>query len=200
MNAHLKGKSVNADEMAKVLESLYDIMKEELTQAQNEQVFWYNKSRKPFVMKVDSKIWLRMTNLKTQRPSKKLNYKKIDPFRITEPVGQLSYRLDLPASMQIHPVFHMSLLEPLRENTLPGQVEEPPPPIGTITDEGVDTREREVEEILDSRKRRGHLQYLVSWVGCGPQDNQWVASEDAEGAEDAIKDFHRFNPSKPGST
>ena len=52
--------------------------------------------------------------------------------------------------MQVHPVFHVSLLEPHVENTFPGRDVSPPPP------EMVDSYEEfEVEKILDSRIHRG---------------------------------------------
>ena len=55
--------------------------------------------------------------------------------------------------MQVHPVFHVSLLELYHANTIPSWVEPPPPPIGKITEQGLDEREWEVEEILKSRIR-----------------------------------------------
>jgi hypothetical protein len=60
--------------------------------------------------------------------------------------------------------------------------------------EGVE--EYEVEKVLDSR-RYGHgrkLQYLIAWKGYPDSDNQWVGWDDAEGAEEAIREFKRLNP------
>jgi hypothetical protein len=48
--------------------------------------------------------------------------------------------------MKIHPVFHVSLLEPLAGDPLPNQVIPPPPPIKVEGEE-----EFWVKEILDSR-------------------------------------------------
>ena len=49
----------------------------------------------------------------------------VGPFSVVERIGTLAYRLELPASMRIHPVFHVSLLQPYRED---GRVQPPPPP------------------------------------------------------------------------
>ena len=62
--------------------------------------------------------------------------------------------------MHVHPVFHISLLEPHVENTFPSRVVAPPPL------ENVDSYpEFEVDRILDSKIRRGKIMYLVDWVG-----------------------------------
>ena len=53
-----------------------------------------------------------------KQPSQKLDHQKIRPFIIKEKIRQVNYHLKLPESMkQIHPVFHISLLEPALKNT-----------------------------------------------------------------------------------
>ena len=73
-------------------------------------------------IKVGDKVWLNWRNIWTTRPSWKFDMKRMGPFRVLEVVGdaKLAYKLELPAQMQIHPIFHISLLEPYRESTLPG--------------------------------------------------------------------------------
>jgi hypothetical protein len=70
------------------------------------------------------------------RPSNKLDYKLISPYTILEQIGSKAYKLDLPSSVRIHPVFHISLLEPAqpRNEPIPGHIQPPPPLI--IIDEG----------------------------------------------------------------
>jgi hypothetical protein len=56
-------------------------------------------------------------NIKTKRPSDKLDHLRLGPFKIEEKLGPVSYRLKLPYSVRkLHPVFHISLLEPAPEN------------------------------------------------------------------------------------
>jgi hypothetical protein len=48
--------------------------------------------------------------------------------------------------MHIHPIFHVSLMEPYRKSQIPSRTPPPPPPIEINHDV-----EYEVEEILNSR-------------------------------------------------
>ena len=77
-------------------------------------------------------VWLLRRHIATARPSSKLDVRRLGPFVISGPVGNFAYRLRLPPSMKIHPVFHFSLLEPHVANTFRGRVV--PPPLPTQVD------------------------------------------------------------------
>ena len=84
------------------------------------------------------KVCLDAQNICTQRPSQKLDHRRLGPFTILEdlPLTTLyAYHLDLPASMRIHLVFHVSLLETVANDPYPGQMQLPPPPIVVNRDE-----------------------------------------------------------------
>ena len=89
------------------------------------------------------------------------------PFRIIAAVGESksAYRLALPPQLRIHPVFHVSLLEPYKADIIPGRRQAPPPP--TIL---ADQEEHTVCKVLDSRIQRGRLMYYVDWEGYGPEE------------------------------
>ena len=143
------------------------------------------------------KVWLDTKNIKTLRPRKKLDWKNVGPFRIAEVVGPYAYRLELPPSMRIHPVFNPSLLSLASDDPLPHQRSPAPPPIEV---EG--ETQSEVDDILDSRwDRRGRggaarLKYLVKWTG---YDDPTLEPADtiAEDVPELVVNFHRRYPEKP---
>jgi len=95
---------------------------------------------------VGDQVWLNSRNIHTTRPAKKLDYKKLGPFKILEKVNNRSYRLDLPKSYKIHPVFHVSLLEQYQPDQIPGRAPRRPPPVEVRGEQ-----EYIVKQVEDSR-------------------------------------------------
>ena len=98
----------------------------------------------------------------------------------------------------IHPIFHVSMLEPSTPNEFPNRIETPPPPV--IID---GETEFEISEILDSKinkRRKCRLQYLVKWSGYEGTDEEtlWIPTSELEHAMESVADFHLANPDKPG--
>jgi hypothetical protein len=63
------------------------------------------------MFKKRDKIYLIRQNIQTKRPSIKLDYKKLRLFKIKKIIGLINYELVLPKTMNIYPVFYISLLE-----------------------------------------------------------------------------------------
>ena len=92
-------------------------------------------------------VWLNTKNIRTRHPCKKLDNKWIGLFKVLKTIRRRACHLELPHTLKIHPVFHVSLLHLIPANPIPGQSNEHSGPvIGQDTDE-----EFQVEEILDSK-------------------------------------------------
>jgi hypothetical protein len=50
-------------------------------------------------------------NIQTKQPSTKLDYKKLGLFKIKIIIGLVNYKLVLPKTINIYPVFYISFLE-----------------------------------------------------------------------------------------
>lgn len=131
------------------------------------------------------RVYLERSDLRSTRPSHKLDFKRFGPFAVTQKLSDTAYRLKLPATWRIHDVFHVSHLIPARSDTILGRRQMPPPP--EIVD-GVE--EQEIERVLKKRKlRSGVVEYLVRWKGFGEEDDEWLKEYDMAHAQDAIADF-----------
>lgn len=186
-------RSPAAEDLANHLSKIHQEMKTKLVDAQERYKKNADKSRKqPPPIQIGDQVWLLRRNLKTHRPSDKLDYRRLGPFLVTKQVNEVAYRLELPTSMKIHPVFHVSLLEPYKESTIPGRLQVPPPPIEIDGEE-----EFEVSEILDSRINRRKLEYLVHWQGYEVSERTWEPAANLSNAPEMIQEFHRQYPHKP---
>ena len=98
--------------------------------------------------KIGDKVFVKSDNIRTTWPSKKLAEKYLGPFEIRAQVGSISFTLCLPESMRsIHPIFHVSMLEPSTLNQFPNWIQIPEPPIIINSDS-----EYEISEIVSSEK------------------------------------------------
>ena len=185
-------KTFNAASHAQELEDIHATLKDNILQAQSIQARYYDQKHKPVQFQVGDQVWLQTRNIRTQRPSKKLDFQKIGPYPITAKIGPQAYKLTLPPSVQIHPVFHVSLLEPYTPNTFTGQTSPLPPPV-VIND----LEEFEVDQVLDCKRICKSLRYLVSWKGYGPEDNTWEPASNLANSQDLVNNFYVQYPSKP---
>ena len=66
------------------------------------------------MLETGQEVWLDAWNIKTKAPSKKFKQKHLGPFTIMKQISPVTYQLQLPAHINIHPVFHVDLLMPYK--------------------------------------------------------------------------------------
>ena len=91
-------------------------------------------------------MWLDGCNLCIDQPTIKLVAKCHGPFRVTQVMSPVNYRLELPTQWQIHPVFHIDLLMRYNETPMHGANYQRPP-LELIDGE----EEYKVEKVIASR-------------------------------------------------
>jgi len=97
------------------MHTVHDESRKGLEEAQERMSRPTDPTRKePPAYQVGDLVMLNGRNIKTRRPSKKLDHKNHGPFQVEKIVSPLAVRLTLPRKWKIHNVFHVSLLEPYR--------------------------------------------------------------------------------------
>lgn len=173
-----------------LMKKIYEQLRSNLLEAQNSMIKFHNIKRKltpPF--SVDDLVWLSSKHIKLKIPSRKLGPKKCGPFRISQVINNVAYRLDLPPEWRIYNVFHISLLEkyfPSRRK--PEDYPKAFPPADS---------EYEVSAIIDSRLRNGKVEYLLDWHNYGPEDRSWTVLDNPILFTDLLTNFHTNYPDKP---
>ncbi|SNX87990.1 related to pol protein [Melanopsichium pennsylvanicum] len=173
-------------EFAKTNKELVRYLQEQARQAQSRAVEQYNRKRKDIEFKVGDRVYVSTKNWATRRPTAKLNTRFAGPFPVIERIGRRAYRIQLPSSVRVHNVFHVSMLERTKDSKLEGRSTIQPYP--TLHDEDL---EFEVEAIVDIRRRQGQVEYLVQWKGYPEEAASWEPAE-AVNAPQLIQEYERL--------
>jgi hypothetical protein len=102
------------------------------------------------------RVWLEATNLTIDRTVPKLSPRRLGPFRVLTKIGTSAYKLELPRHLNIHLVFHISLLTPFHD---PGSQ----PPVLSSGPAITDGTSKRILSILSSRVWQQRLQYHVTY-------------------------------------
>jgi hypothetical protein len=137
--------------------------------------------RRESELAVGQKVWLSTAHLPLKQGTRKLAEKWTGPFPIIAQVTREAWRLQLPATFRLHPVFHTSQLKPCigeARHRAPIQLEDA-------------TEEYEVERLLDRRIARGQEQFLVRWRGYTAFDDTWEPRANLANAKELLAEFER---------
>src|SRR6185369_13151612 len=184
--------SARARQFVVDLDELHQELKTAISEAQKRYQGPADARRTPPPpLRIGDQVFVKAKFFRTTRPSKKLSDKYAGPFAIIAQPGSHSFTLRLPDTMRgVHPVFHVSMLEPATPNEIPNRTQTPPPPI-------------EIEEIADSkidRRRSCKLLYLLRWLGYEGTEEEfsWLPATELEHAAELVAEFHSAYLTKPG--
>jgi hypothetical protein len=149
------------------IQKLHLMLKEELVRLSKQTTKQANKKRSEGPdFQEGEKVYILRKNIKTQRPNDKLDHTKIGPYKIKKKLGPVTFEIELPAGMNIHPVFHKSLLEKAPQDATPGPV---------LIHEGTQEPMWDIESIVghEQNDETKEHRYLVKWLGYKDTENTW---------------------------
>ncbi len=154
-----------------------------LKDAQSRMLVLQSKNRRDLSFDVGQKVYLNSRHINIQHSgSRKLLPRFIGPFSITQRIGPVAYRLQLPKNMKCHNVFHVSLLKKWNNTD---RYQPPPPPL--IID---GEYEYEVEKIIRHEgTQAGKRRFLVAWKCEGPECNTWEPEKNLTNCKDLLQEY-----------
>jgi hypothetical protein len=156
-------------------QQVLQILKDNLTMAQNRMKQQADQHRSERSFEVGDWVFLRLQpykqmSLKQAKKDNKLSPKYYGPYKVLQKIGTMAYKLELPASSRVHPVFHVSCLKKVIGDKIPVQTILP-----ELDEEG--KMILEPEAITDTRIRqlrnRSISEYLIKWRKLPAEDSTW---------------------------
>ena len=109
-------------------------------------------------------------SLKQAKKDNKLSPKYYGPYKVLQNIGTKAYKLELPASSRVHPIFHVSCLKKVIGENLLVQAIFP-----ELDEEGKIILEH--DSVMKTRTRqlrnRSISEYLIMWKNLHIEDSTW---------------------------
>ena len=183
--------------MTKLFQQLVDRAAAHILLAQARQKHYADRGRREVQFAVGDRVWV-STKFMQPQGAAKFQPRFIGPFPVVARIGDVAYRLQLPDSMQQHPVFHVSLLQ--RDKPRPAEMLQPEgwQPV-QVAEPGEDDS-YEVEHILDVRGEAPNEEYLVQWKGYPAEAATWEPLHNLDGCRNILRAFRASRTRKRNQT
>jgi hypothetical protein len=108
-------------------------------------------------------------SLKQSKKDNKLSPKYYGPYKVLQKIVIMAYKLELPASSRVHPVFHVSCLKKVIGNKIPVQNFQNLTKKGKIILEPQVVTETRIRQLIN----RSISEYLIKWKNLPAEDSTW---------------------------
>lgn len=186
VQAYISGSTTvqSVDEQLQSRDALLALLKRNLQVAQARMKQAYDKKHTERSFAVRDWVYLKLQPYRQQSVKKrschKLSPRYYGPYQIVECIGTVAYKLKLPATARVHPIFHVSLLKKKVGNNVVTAAHFPP---------YIDLHNPRWYPacVLDRRIfKKGNspvTKWLIQWIGAAAEEATW---------EDAEEILHRF--------
>jgi hypothetical protein len=177
-------------------DEVLQILKQKLLRSQENMKLIADKKRTPHQFKEGDLVFVKLRpyrqNSVVGRRIHKLSKHFYGPYRIAKTIGEVAFKLELPPTSKIHPVFHASQLKPCLDATvtplnIPLTTEGNRPIIQPLA--VIDWKQNEAD---------GSKQVLIQWDGLFPEDATWEDYEDIRGTYPAFNLEDKVCLDEPG--
>jgi len=194
--------SAEPDNLAHTVATALAEAKQHLERARERQRDYANKFRRDVRYEVGDRVYLSTENLKIPGPSRKLQGKRLGPYKVSKVLSPVLYELELPEQMQIIKKFHVSLLHPFEESPAEfgDRVTAPPAPIGYARGDGiylVDSVIGRKWDLIEGKTSPEWL-YQILWLGYPPEEATWEPRRQLASIRDYIDEYDAQHPLKRG--
>jgi hypothetical protein len=179
------------------MKNIWKFAKEHMKKNQIDQAKYANKHKTiASNYQIEDRVWLFIKNIQIDRSSRKLNHKMLESFKILKK-RESSYKLHFSNEINLHSIFHISLLRKNFENSLSEQI------ISSSSSVMIDDEQKfDVEDIVDfrliNRASNKRLQYKVRWVEHF-SDRKWYSAKNFDHAIKIVVDYHHRYSNKSSS-
>ncbi|XP_054791233.1 uncharacterized protein LOC129296671 [Prosopis cineraria] len=174
----------DVNEQIQVRNQIISLLRDNLAKAQSKMKEQANKHRRDVQFNVGDFVYvkLRPYRLKTlaKRVNEKLSPRFYGPFKVLAKVGNVAYKLELPPTARIHPIFHVSQLKQF----VPSMVVNPTIPPSLSSELELQMQPKDIRRVR--RLMNGQQEVLVKWHDLPEFKNSW------EGADLIRKKFPAF--------
>jgi putative transposase len=194
-------KTLQGREFVERLQRILEVSRDELRDAQDQQMAEANKSRSPIdpAITAGAKVFLDTKDLPVTYANvnptrRKLVHRYIGPYEILRIRGN-AVELDLPNDMMIHDTVNVSRLKIDRTDNSRIAWRPPPPPVRTSRA----GTSYVVESIANHRSRSDGTgwEYEVKWEGWDEKDNTWEPEENMAKAKETVKQYWKELGGRP---
>lgn len=164
------------------------VARDNIARSRANQKHYADKHRRVVTFNVGDLVMLRTEFLETFKRSNlpaKWRPKFMGPLSVIEVVSPVTYRIELPPSMKkAHNVFHVSKLKPYRRRSAEEGLMD-------IVVDADGTEEQVVAEILDKKRDKRRVKYLVRFEGEPASEASWHLKADLKNCMDLVRNFER---------